>query len=116
VSFGFSFSRPLDHSLGGRDGRLGRLDDSVTAAFGQDVPRWAEVYLVWVFGGDSHGAALVDLSLPPAVVLRDLADLQRKFRLVVTEGQTEDFERPLLSFGRGERLRLGFAGQIGAAI
>jgi len=33
VSFGFWFGRPLKHGLGGRDGRLGRLNDGVTAAF-----------------------------------------------------------------------------------
>jgi hypothetical protein len=58
VSFGFWFGRPFKHSLGGGDGRLGWLDDGVTAAFGQDVPGWAEVYLVWVFGGDSRCCGL----------------------------------------------------------
>jgi hypothetical protein len=116
VSFGFSFGRPLKYSLGGRDGRFGRLDDGVTAAFGQDIPGWTEVHLVWVFGGDSHGAVLVDLGLPLAVVLGDLVDLQREFGLVMAEGEAEDFQRPLLSFGWGERFRLGFAGQVSAAI
>jgi hypothetical protein len=116
MSFGFSFGRPLQHSLGGWDGRLGRLDDGVTSVFDQDVPGWAEVDLLWVFGGDSHGAALVDLGLPRAVVIGDLGDLQRQFGLVVAEGEAQDFQRPLLSFGRGKRFRLGFAGQVSAAI
>jgi hypothetical protein len=116
VSFGFWFGRPFKYSLGGRDGRLGRLDDGVTTSFGQDVPGWAEVDLVWVFGGDSHGAALVDFGLPLAVVLRDLVDLQREFGLIMAEVEAKGFQRPLLSFGRFERFRLGFAWQVGAAI
>ena len=76
MSFGFPFGRPLKHGLGGGDGRLGGLDDGVAAAFGQDVPRFAKVDLVRVFGGDAHGAAFVDLGLPLAVVLGDFGDLK----------------------------------------
>jgi hypothetical protein len=110
VSFGFPFGRPFKHSLGGRDRRFRGLDDGVAAAFSQDVPGVAEVDLVWVFGGNADGAAVVDLGLPLAVVLGDLADLQREFGLVVAEGEAENFQGPFLPFGGRERFRLGFAG------
>jgi len=101
--FSLSFGRALKYGVGGRDRRLGRLDDGVAAPFGQDVPGFAEVHFVGFLGGDPHGPALVDLSLALAVVLGDLANLQRQFGLVVARGKAEDLQGSFLPLGRAER-------------
>jgi hypothetical protein len=96
----FPFCRALQHRVGGGDGRLGWLDDCVPAPFGEDVPVFAEVDLVGFLGGDPDGPALVYLVLPLAVVVGDLGDLQWRLRLVVAEGEAEDFERAFFAFCR----------------
>src|SRR5215472_16464725 len=90
--FGFSFGCAFKKDVGGGDRRLGRLDDGVAAAFGEDVPGFAEVHFVGFFGGDPHGAALVDLGLAVAVVLGDLGNLERQFGLVVAGGEAKDIQ------------------------
>src|SRR5579859_3218010 len=72
--FSFAFGCAFEYRVGGRDRRLGRLDNGVAAPFGQDVPGFAEIDLVGFLGGNPDGPALVYLGLPLAVVLGDLGD------------------------------------------
>ncbi len=75
--FSLSFGRALKNSVSGGDWRFGWLDDGIAAAFGKDVPGFAEVHFVGFFGRDPHRPPLIDLGLALAVVLGDLADLIR---------------------------------------
>src|SRR5690348_13398547 len=77
--FSLSLDRALTDRVGGRDRRLGRLDNGIAAAFGEYVPGFTEVHLVGFLGRDPHGPLLVDLGLALAVVLGYLADLEGQF-------------------------------------
>lgn len=81
--------------------RLGWLDDGAAFAFGDDGPGLPEVHFVWFLGRYPQGSSFVDLGLPHAVVLGDLADLHEQFALVVVEGQAEHPEGLFFALGWG---------------
>src|SRR5437762_3488836 len=109
-----SSGHALKDLAGGGDRRLGWLEDSVAAPFGEDVPGFAEVHFAGFPGRDPHAPALIDPGLAPAVALGDLGNLQRQLGLVVARGEAKDVQGSCFPFSWGDRF--GVAGEFGTAV